>query len=1088
MTSKNKAITPQMTHCAVPDVAITAVPWSPMSASTLAASGPPTLRIRGTAYPVLLPSVSDPRLHLAAVIISLQILGQTAFGFELSIAQILISLLTSAVLEFAIAFRRQRVIMWPASALLTGNGVAFVLRVPGTEHGDWWSVHGWWVFAGTAAIALLSKHLIRFRGNHVFNPSNVGLVLCFVILGASRADPLALWWGPMSVWLALALAIILVGGLVILSRIDLLGIAVCFWLTFAAGIAVVAASGHEMTARWHLGPITGFEFWRVLVLSPEVLVFLFFMITDPRTTPAGRVGRRVFAVAVALLAVLLIAPTTTEFWTKVALLAGLTLVCAARPALELLAPRLRPRLTTPRRRVVGGLAVASAAVFAALLVLAGLPARPGAASASPAATASEGLPPVTVLRSKGVATQIGPVLARQIARDLVADFRIEAEALRRRDKDRAEAAATGARLQALWNRIDGADNRAIVVPQRRIERLQVNLEAAAGQGPPLVVATVSGRERLLTVEGAPAVVAFRGNETPFTRTLELRLDGDRYLIADSRGGTPDAAAPSTSAPTLAASSSMSAVRLQDVADDVGVDFRQGAFRFEVTNDPVAMMGGGVCWLDVENDGWLDLFAVNSYAELDVGRYEKRGGLPRSALFRNTNGRFTDVSRSSGADVELRGNGCVAGDLNGDGFTDLVVTAAGYDALLWNDGNGRFTEGARAAGLTAYGWHAGATVGDINGDGRADLFVAGYSDLNAPIPGAETGFPNTYQGIRDVLYLNLGNDRNGHARFREVGEQLGIDPGRPEHGLGAVFTDTNGDGRLDLYVANDANPNRLYENVGWPGGAAADPRGLGFRLKERATRDGVADPNAGMGIAAGDYSGDGRPDLLVTNSHKQLHAVFRSMPPATGEAAFIDARSDIAAAFDTSLAGWGAAWVDLDLDSNLDLVLANGAIPVNALVRDAEPVQAFENLTGHGRPGQFVGATEAVDLDEAPRVVGRGLAAADFDNDGDLDLAVSSIGGRLLLLRASGARGNWLEVRLPRFVAGTVVTVVLPDGRRLVQELHAGSSYLSSEDPRAHFGLGKAASVREVIVRSPGGRETRVRDVARNQILTAPASG
>src|SRR4029077_7438523 len=128
------------------------------------APGGPTLTIRGTPYPVLLPKLSDPRLHLAAVIISLQVLGQVAFGFNLSIAQILISLGTCAVLESAIAFRQQRVIMWPASAMLTGNGVAFVLRVPGTQHGDWWSTRGWWIFAGTAAVSLLSKHVIRIGG------------------------------------------------------------------------------------------------------------------------------------------------------------------------------------------------------------------------------------------------------------------------------------------------------------------------------------------------------------------------------------------------------------------------------------------------------------------------------------------------------------------------------------------------------------------------------------------------------------------------------------------------------------------------------------------------------------------------------------------------------------------------------------------------------------------------------------------------------------------------------------------------------------------------------------------------------------
>src|SRR5262245_5634962 len=297
------------------------------------AAGRPTVRIRGTQYPVLLPTARDPRLHLAAVIITLQVLGQTAFGFQLSIAQILVSLLTCAVLEVGITFHRQRVLMWPASALLTGNGVAFVLRVPGTEHGEWSSLHGWWIFAGTAAVALLSKYLITFRGRHVFNPSNFGLVLCFLLLGAGRADPLDLWWGPMSVWMGLALAVIVLGGLAILTRLRLLEIAVFFWVAFAAGIAVLAASGHEMTSRWHLGPVTGLEFWRVLVFSPEILVFLFFMITDPKTVPRSQPARRAFGAAIGLLAVLLIAPRTSEFATKVSVLAALALVCASRPGI-----------------------------------------------------------------------------------------------------------------------------------------------------------------------------------------------------------------------------------------------------------------------------------------------------------------------------------------------------------------------------------------------------------------------------------------------------------------------------------------------------------------------------------------------------------------------------------------------------------------------------------------------------------------------------------------------------------------------------------------------------------------------------------
>lgn len=1071
-----------------------------MGAPVVADAGRPTLRIRGTPYPVLLPTLRDPRLHLAAVIVSLQVLGQAAFDFRLSIAQILVAVLTCAVLEVGIAFRRQRVILWPASALLTGNGVAFILRVPGTEHGDWWSLRGWWIFAGTAAVALLSKYVIRFRGRHVFNPSNIGLVLCFLLLGSGRADPLDFWWGPMSEWMVLALAIIVVGGLAILSRMRLLEIAVGFWLAFAAGIAVLAASGHEMTARWHLGPISGWDFWQVLVFSPEILVFLFFMITDPKTIPHGRLGRRVYAVGIGLLAVLLIAPRTTEYGTKVAVLVALALVSAMPPLVELLRSRAdlsgdnvpaRANRLLRRDRLgaghvaVSALALAGAAGFVGLVVLAGIPARPSAAAARASVVETGGLPEVAVMPSQGVASQIDRRTALQIASDVVTDLRIEAEALMRRDLDRASDGAGSDRLTALWQRIESAGP-TVVVPEYHVERMRVTLEPGEGQGPPLVVATLEGTVELATYAGSPPAVRRRNDPAPFEQTLELALGDGRYLIVGSRGSTPrELAVPVAEAsPSRPSGSALSGVQLVDVAREAGLDFRQGAFRFRTSRDPIAMMGGGLCWLDYDDDGWLDLFVVNSYSiELDVAIWKKQGGLPRSALFRNDKGNFVDMSRGSGADLSVRGNGCVAADLNRDGHTDLYVTAAGYDSLLWNKGDGTFVEGARAAGIATYGWHAGAAVGDVNGDGRPDLFVTGYADLNAPVPGSAAPFPASYAGVRDRLYLNVGADENGHARFREVGLQAGVEKARVDHGLGVVFTDFDGDGRIDLYVANDLDPNRLYHNAPWPGGAQADPAGLGFRLEERAHTEGVADRNAGMGVASADFSADGRPDLFVTNSHRQLHGVFRTRGRGASRLpSFADARPGFAPAFDTRFAGWGVSWVDLDLDGNLDLVLANGAIPVTDLATDAEPIQVLENLAAHGQAGRVADVSGSVGLVGGPRVIGRGLAAADYDNDGDVDVAINSIGGPLVLLRNTGATGHWLEVKLNTFSPGAKVTAVLADGRRLVREVHAGSSYLSSEDPRVHFGLGAATKVRSLLVRYADGSKTRLTNIASDQAI------
>jgi len=360
-----------------------------------------TLTLGTSTYPVTLPSIRDSRLHVAAVIITIHVLGQVRLRFWVSVPQILAAILTCAILEVALTFRSKRAFVWPASAMLTGSGVALILRVPGTPLDDRWTFYKWYVFAGVAAFSLLTKYAIRYRGSHVFNPSNIGLVIAFVVFGSTRMEPLDFWWAPLKIWMIVAYAVILVGGLLITARLHLLAVAATFWIALAAGVGLLAGSGHCMTARWAFAPVCGFDFWRVIITSPEVLIFLFFMITDPKTVPTGRVGRVVFGLLVAVVSTLLMAAQTNEFGTKVALLGGLVVVCTGRPILDRLLPEPRSaadklgrfaiRLVTggdtsariPRGVVRVGLIGVAVSAVGVGIVAAGAPARgvivPGAA-------------------------------------------------------------------------------------------------------------------------------------------------------------------------------------------------------------------------------------------------------------------------------------------------------------------------------------------------------------------------------------------------------------------------------------------------------------------------------------------------------------------------------------------------------------------------------------------------------------------------------------------------------------------------------------------------------------------------------------
>jgi len=497
------------------------------------------------------PSIRDARLHTAAVLVTIQVLGQTVLGFDLSIAQILVAIGTSALLEVCITLRRTRQVVWPASAMLTGNGVALILRVPGTIHGDWWSMRGWWIFAATAAVSLLSKYVIRVDGRHLFNPSNFGLVLVFLALGPLRAEPLDFWWGPRSPSVLFAAAVIVTGGFLILRRLRLLSIALTFWVTFAAALGVVSLAGHCITARWHVGPLCNLEYWTIIVTSPELLIFLCFMITDPRTVPIGRRGRTVYAVGVAVLAALLMATQTTEFGSKVALLGALTLVCAARPLIERLTTRAAdaapadPATTAVRSRRRPVVLVVGVAVAVGALVLAGAGTRPEPARAAVAADfpviAADAVPGVRIATGR-LSRQVDAADARAIAHDLLQDLAVQERALIERDVEVLPAFSDRAWRQHLEAEMQRAARaRSVRLDRFEIRKLVVSVAMRRGQAAPAVLATVFGRRRELVYHDGRDGAVSAGDWRPLATTFEVLWDSRRYVVVSDElpeGWTP----------------------------------------------------------------------------------------------------------------------------------------------------------------------------------------------------------------------------------------------------------------------------------------------------------------------------------------------------------------------------------------------------------------------------------------------------------------------------------------------------------------------------------------------------------------------
>ena len=511
-----------------------------------------TLQLGDRQVPVVLPNRRDARLHTAGVILSLHAIGITALGFRVSVPQILVAILTAGVIDVALTYRGTGKLVWPASGMLTGSGVALILRLVGMDAGDFLSWSGWYWFALVAGVSILTKYLIRLRGNHVFNPSNIGLVLAFMIIGSDIVEPLDFWWAPFGFWMAVAYVLIIGGGVLITRRLQLLEMAVVFWVMLAAGLGVLSASGHCMIATWSPAPVCDARFWVSLVTSPEILVFLFFMITDPKTIPSGRAARVAFAATLGIFATLMIAPHTVEYGAKVGLLASLAIWSPLRGLFD----RMLPSRTQERNGLtslvdrIGGLPTSTGFLTGAIagillvattvaIVVAGAPARVSAIAAEQpeadfeASVDPDSLPEVTVDESVyQLQIEVDEEFIDFMAITLAENLAIEAEAMRTADGSLLGLADGGLRLDEMQARLDTA----IVTGERpadeyRFESLTLSSHVREGQ---------ASAGLMFSGQGTASRVLYDAFGTELSRTQKpfdaefvlLQLVGERWVIVE----------------------------------------------------------------------------------------------------------------------------------------------------------------------------------------------------------------------------------------------------------------------------------------------------------------------------------------------------------------------------------------------------------------------------------------------------------------------------------------------------------------------------------------------------------------------------
>jgi hypothetical protein len=422
--------------------------------------------------------------------------------------------------------------------------------VVGTPANDPWNTYAWQWFAVIGGLSLLSKYVIKYRGTHVFNPSNIGLVVAFVVLGPTLVEPLDFWWAPLNGWMIAAYAVILVGGLLITRRLSLLGLAASYWVTLALGLGLLAGAGHCMTANWAFSPVCGFDFWRVVVTSPEVLIFLFFMITDPKTVPTGRVGRIAFGMLVALASTLLMAPQTDEWGTKVGLLAGLVVISLARPVLDRVMPEPKSaedRIGTFARQFPGnGWAVAPRLALAALAVMvigggivaAGVPARgvvldntDEMLSGLPTAVDPSTLPPITVDDEvRDFDHELAGAEMTGVLVTLARNLELENQALLDGDEELLEAIAHGDRLEEMRGRLRAAEASGVtVLTHYNFDEIHVALVVPFGEQTGLSLGLTGRGTMTEETRDADGNVMER-QSSPFHQTFAMRRAlGDRWM-------------------------------------------------------------------------------------------------------------------------------------------------------------------------------------------------------------------------------------------------------------------------------------------------------------------------------------------------------------------------------------------------------------------------------------------------------------------------------------------------------------------------------------------------------------------------------